>query len=56
MTDFGFSKHSIKYNNSAFSICGTPEYLAPEMLLKYGYGKAADFWSLGCIIYELAVG
>ena len=38
------------------SLCGTLEYLAPEVLLKKGYGKAVDWWTLGCIIIEMVTG
>ena len=55
ITDFGLSKMNIS-NKEATSICGTPEYLAPEIILKKKYGKAIDWWTLGCIIYEMLVG
>lgn len=55
LTDFGLSRMNVK-TNSVKSICGTPEYLAPEVIMKTGYGKAADWWTLGCIIYEMLVG
>jgi len=56
ITDFGLSKTNIKANQGAFSVCGTPEYLAPEILFKMGHGKAADWWTLGAIIYEMLTG
>lgn len=55
LTDFGLSKRNVSSNN-AKSICGTPEYLAPEVLFKEGHGKLVDFWTLGAIIYEMFTG
>jgi len=58
LTDFGLSKRSIKDNTGAYSICGTPEYLAPEILnkSKSGHGKAVDWWTFGAIIFEMITG
>lgn len=56
LTDFGLSRMNAGPNEDVKSICGTPEYMAPEILMKLGYGKAIDWWTLGCIIYEMTVG
>lgn len=48
LTDFGLSKEGIQNNfTGAHSFCGTPEYLAPEILNRSGHGRAVDWWSLG---------
>jgi len=56
ITDFGLSKEGIEDNFSAHSMCGTPEYLAPEILDKRGHGKAVDWYSLGALMFEMLTG
>jgi len=57
MTDFGLSKEGlVGKDDRTGTFCGTPEYLAPEVLEGKGYGKAVDWWSFGTLVYEMLTG
>uniref|UniRef100_A0A915LBQ4 non-specific serine/threonine protein kinase n=1 Tax=Meloidogyne javanica TaxID=6303 RepID=A0A915LBQ4_MELJA len=71
LTDFGLSKIGLMNRTTLVSegylqddtqqfkdnqLCGTPEYIAPEVILRQGYGKPVDWWALGVILYEFLVG
>jgi len=57
VTDFGLSKEGLfNHDDRTGTFCGTPEYLAPEVLEGKGYGKAVDWWSYGTLMFEMLVG
>ena len=53
IADFGFCKQA---SQKSFTLCGTPEYLAPEIIRSEGHSKPADWWAFGILIYEMLVG
>eukprot|EP00388_Colpodella_angusta_P012915 GDKJ01032572.1.p1 GENE.GDKJ01032572.1~~GDKJ01032572.1.p1 ORF type:complete len:328 (-),score=68.50 GDKJ01032572.1:1342-2325(-) len=53
LTDMGFAKTLTPPQYRSYTLCGTREYMAPEMLQRTGHGLAVDWWTLGIFIYEL---
>eukprot|EP00511_Aplanochytrium_stocchinoi_P009845 CAMPEP_0204871072 /NCGR_PEP_ID=MMETSP1348-20121228/34402_1 /ASSEMBLY_ACC=CAM_ASM_000700 /TAXON_ID=215587 /ORGANISM="Aplanochytrium stocchinoi, Strain GSBS06" /LENGTH=815 /DNA_ID=CAMNT_0052025209 /DNA_START=215 /DNA_END=2662 /DNA_ORIENTATION=+ len=53
LVDFGFAK---RVKNKTFTMCGTPDYMAPEVLLRKGYDKSVDYWAIGIVYFELIFG
>jgi len=55
--DFGLAKAGLKHPcEGANSMCGTPEYMAPEILSQQGHGFCVDYWGLGMLVYEMMTG
>lgn len=55
LIDFGFAKY-IGFSSKTWTFCGTPEYVAPEVILNKGHDRAVDYWALGILVFELLTG
>uniref|UniRef100_A0A671LNP2 non-specific serine/threonine protein kinase n=1 Tax=Sinocyclocheilus anshuiensis TaxID=1608454 RepID=A0A671LNP2_9TELE len=56
IADFGLCKEGMGYQDRTSTFCGTPEFLAPEVLTETSYTRAVDWWGLGVLIFEMLVG
>ena len=56
ISDFGLSKILEDPDDKTYTLCGTPQYIAPEILKNKGYDKTVDWWALGCFLYEMLTG
>lgn len=56
IADFGLCKEGMGYGDRTGTFCGTPEFLAPEVLTETSYTRSVDWWGLGVLIFEMLVG
>lgn len=56
LTDFGLCKEGVAVGGVMHTFCGTPEYLAPEVLQGHPYSPAVDWWGLGTVLFEMLFG
>jgi len=55
LADFGLAKR-VEKDQKTFTVCGTPEYMSPELIGRKGHDKAVDYWSIGILIFEMLNG
>ncbi|KAJ1911696.1 Serine/threonine kinase [Tieghemiomyces parasiticus] len=56
VVDYGLCKERMGFGSTTNTFCGTPEFMAPEILLEQRYGRAVDWWAFGVLIYEMLLG
>lgn len=56
VADYGLCKENMWFQSTTSTFCGTPEFMAPEILLEQRYGRAVDWWAFGVLVYEMLLG